>query len=177
GQQGNVWNTNWPRQPAGTLPLFLDNVILQLGRYQEIESPIKPGMNKLLSPGSAVSEVNIKRVDPSTSNVTKLTRRPGQDLVFGDTDVVGLYEASWGERQPFRFSVNLFDQEESNIATRDNVRIGYDTIQAEQAPVKARRELWWLSSSNGFSISSVYASNQRFSAIFKCSIFVFVIVG
>jgi hypothetical protein len=142
GQYGNVWNTNWPRQPAGTLPLFLDNVILQLGRYQEIESPIRPGMNKLLSPGSTVTDVTVKRVEPMASSASKLTRRQGQDLVFGDTDVVGLYEANWGERQPFRFSVNLFDQDESNIATRDNIRIGYDTVKAEQAPVKARRELW-----------------------------------
>lgn len=142
GQQGNVWNTNWPRQPAGTLPLFLDNVVLQLGRYQEIENPIKPGVNKLLSPGGTVADVSVKRVEPTASSSLKLTRRLGQDLVYGDTDQVGLYEANWGERQPFRFSVNLFDQEESNIATRDSVRIGYETVQAEQAPVKARKELW-----------------------------------
>lgn len=142
GQQGNVWNTNWPRQPAGTLPLFLDNVVLQLGRYQEIEHPIKPGVNKILSPGNVVQEVSVKRVEPEASQATKLTRRQGQDLIFGDTDQVGLYEANWGERQPFRFSVNLFDQEESNIAVRDTVRIGYETVNAERAPVKARRELW-----------------------------------
>ncbi len=142
GQQGNVWNTNWPRQPAGTLPLFLDNVVLQLGRYQEIENPIKPGVNKMLSPGSATKDVTVKRVEPSESQPTKLTRHLGQDLVYGDTDQVGLYEANLGERQPFRFSVNLFDQEESNIAIRDTVRIGYDTVNSERAPVKARRELW-----------------------------------
>lgn len=142
GQQGNVWNTNWPRQPAGTLPLFLDNVILQLGRYQEIEHPIKPGVNKILSPGASTQDVMVKRVEPTQSSASKLTRRQGQDLIFGDTDQVGLYEASWGERQPFRFSVNLFDQDESNIAVRDTIRIGYETVNAERAPVKTRRELW-----------------------------------
>ncbi len=142
GQQGNVWNTNWPRQPAGTLPLFLDNVVLQLGRYQEIESPIKPGVNKMLSTSSTTKEVTVRRVEPNESQPTKLTRRQGQELVFGDTDQVGLYEANMGERQPFRFSVNLFDQEESNIAIRDSVRIGYDTVSNERAPVKTRRELW-----------------------------------
>lgn len=142
GQQGNIWNTNWPRQPAGTLPLFLDNIVLQLGRYQEIEAPIRPGVTKLLSLGGNQKEVTVKRSEPTVSASSTITRRLGQDLVYGDTDQVGLYEVFWGERQPLRFSVNLFDQEESNIATRDNIRIGYETVQAELAPVKARRELW-----------------------------------
>lgn len=142
GQQGNVWNTNWPRQPAGTLPLFLDNVVLQLGRYQEIEHPIKPGVNKVLTPGATTQEVTVKRVEPTVSTPTKLTRRQGQDLIYGDTDQAGLYEANLGERQPFRFSVNLFDQDESNIAIRDTIRIGYETVNSERAPVKTRRELW-----------------------------------
>ncbi|HQR43741.1 MAG TPA: hypothetical protein PLX97_13695, partial [Gemmatales bacterium] len=142
GPGGNIWNTNWPRQPAGTLPLFLDNVVLQLGRYQEIENPIKPGVNKLLSPGSSKAEVIVKRVEPTSANFNRITRKQGQDVVFGETDQVGLYEANWGERQPFRFSVNLFDQDESNVATRDSVRIGYETVKAEQAQVKTRRELW-----------------------------------
>ena len=47
GQRGEVWNTNWPRQPAGTLPLFLDNVILQLGRFQEIEAPDAAGATEV----------------------------------------------------------------------------------------------------------------------------------
>ena len=57
GQRGEMWNTNWPNQPAGTLPLFLDNLILQLGRFQEIEAPTKPGQNKVLSPGASVTRL------------------------------------------------------------------------------------------------------------------------
>jgi len=142
GQRGLVWNTNWPRQPAGTLPLFLDNVILQLGRFQEIESPTKPGTPKLINPAASAQNVTVRRAEPPGGSSTKLTRRLGQDLVFGDTDTVGLYEASWGERHPYRFAVNLYDPEESNIAVRSEVQIGYETVKAEQAPVKTRRELW-----------------------------------
>jgi hypothetical protein len=142
GQRGDVWNTNWPRQPAGTLPLFLDNLILQQGRFQEIENPTRPGQNKLFSPAASVQEVTVKRVEPAAATQTKLTRRAGQDLIYGDTDTAGLYEATWGERHPYRFAVNLFDPEESNIAIREAVQIGYETVQAERAPVKTRRELW-----------------------------------
>jgi hypothetical protein len=142
GQRGEAWNTNWPNQPAGTLPLFLDNLILQLGRFQEIESPTKPGQNKVLSPGASVQEATVQRVEPPGGKATKLTRRAGQDLVFGDTDSAGLYEANWGERHPYRFTVNLSDPEESNIAVRDAVQIGYETVKAERAAVKTRRELW-----------------------------------
>jgi len=92
------------------------------------------GSTRCSAPGSATKDVTVKRVEPSESQPTKLTRHLGQDLVYGDTDQVGLYEANLGERQPFRFSVNLFDQEESNIAIRDTVRIGYDTVNSERAP-------------------------------------------
>jgi hypothetical protein len=142
GARGDVWNTNWPRQPAGTLPLFLDNVILQLGRFQETENPTKPGINKIISPSANIQEVTVKRADPPGTAQTKLTRRAGQDLVFGDADTIGLYEANWGERHPYRFAVNLFDQEESNIAVRESVRIGLEEVTAERASVKTRRELW-----------------------------------
>ena len=51
---------------------------------------------------SSKAEVTVKRVEPTTASFNRLTRKQGQDVVFGETDQVGLYEANWGERQPFR---------------------------------------------------------------------------
>ena len=85
-----------------------------------------------------MQEATVKRAEPAGGATIKLTRKAGQDLVFGDTDTVGLYEASWGERHPYRFTVNMFDPEESNIAVHSEVQIGYESVKAERAPVKRR---------------------------------------
>lgn len=145
GGEFPAWNTNWPKQPAGTLPLFLDNVLTQLGRYQEFEPPTKPGQPKSFAPGVAASEARIRRTDPAGGEEVKLEGGRGRELTFNAPEAVGLYEARWGEPQPYRFAVDLFDANESELEPRKDLIIGDETINAAPEAIRQRQELWpWL---------------------------------
>src|SRR5262249_33015338 len=71
-----AWNPNWPKHPPGTLPLFLDNVLVRLGRYKEFEEPQKPGAVKTLDPGSA-EKVTVVRREPEGGTPETVKREPG----------------------------------------------------------------------------------------------------
>lgn len=144
--EGNAltWNTNWPKQPAGTLPLFLDNVITQLGRYSEYEESFRPGIPITLRPDVDVKSVTVKLTDPPGAAVT-LLRTPGRELIYNAPETAGIYEVSWGEPQPYRFAVNLFDAAESSIQPRKDVQIGVEEVATEKETLRKRRQVWpWL---------------------------------
>ncbi len=138
----NIWNTNWPRQPAGTFPLFFDNVVLQLGRYKEYEDSTRPGEPKALELEVPVRSVEVRRLDPAGDAAVEIQSIPGRELAFGDTDYVGLYEASWAAGQTYLFAVNLFDSQESMIEPRRELQIGEEVVSGEEQPMRRRRELW-----------------------------------
>jgi hypothetical protein len=142
GARGPVWNTNWPKQPAGTLPLFLDNVLTKLGRFKEYEDPHKPGVPKVLEPGAAVNQVAVARADPNGLAPEALRREAGKELIYGPPNLVGLYHVSWAEQVRYRFAVNLFDAPESLIEPREALWVGEDQVSQSQEPVKKRQELW-----------------------------------
>lgn len=137
-----AWNTNWPKQPPGTLPLFLDNVLVTLGRYKEYEEPQKPGAVKTLDPGSA-STVTVVRREPESGTPETLKREAGRELTYGAAEQVGVYEADWGQTDPYRFAVNLFDLNESDIQPRENIWVGDEEIKMAAEPVRQRQELWF----------------------------------
>jgi hypothetical protein len=144
GGDSPVWNTNWPKQPAGTLPLFLDNVLTQLGRYQEFETPTRPGQAKAFAPGVVVTGAEIKLVDPP-GPAAEIQHSAGRELVYNAPEAVGLYEARWGEPQPYRFAVNLFDVSESDLEPRTDLLVGDERISTEPEVIRKRQELWpWL---------------------------------
>jgi hypothetical protein len=138
----NIWNTNWPRQPAGTFPLFFDNVIIQLGRFKEYEDSIRPGEPKPLEFGVPVKAVEVQRVDPPSTQVERVVQTPGKDFMFGNTNTVGLYDATWGDNERYRFAVNLFDAQESNIEPRTDLQVGDQKLGTDQEPIRRRQELW-----------------------------------
>jgi hypothetical protein len=138
----NIWNTNWPRQPAGTFPLFFDNVIIQLGRYKEYEDSIRPGDPKPLEFGVAVKDVDVLRVDPPGPIPEHVEQTAGKDFIFGNTNTVGLYDVTWGDNDKYRFAVNLFDMQESNIEPRTDLQIGDQKLSEDQEPIRRRQELW-----------------------------------
>ena len=46
----------------------------------------------------------------------------GRELTYGSPEQVGVYEVSWGQGDPYRFAVNLFDINESDIQPRESSR-------------------------------------------------------
>ncbi len=140
-----TWNTNWPKQPAGTLPLFLDNVVTQLGRFQEVEESSRPGQPKPLAPGRPVAAVRIEQVEPRSGPAVDLQPAPGRELVWNSPENVGLFAVEWGESEPFRFAVNLFDADESCIVPRPAALLGEEQVGAAAEPLRFPREFWpWL---------------------------------
>lgn len=144
GATAPVWNTNWPSQPAGTLPLFLHNVVTQLGRFQESEEPSRPGKVKDFSPGRPVERAVIRQREPTVGQPVELIRSAGRDLSWNAPEYVGLYEVEWGESEPFRFAVNLFDPEESLLDAQGTAQLGEERLQVVAEPVRQHLELWPL---------------------------------
>jgi hypothetical protein len=70
-------------------------------------------------------------------------REPGRELTYGSAEQVGVYEASWGQNDPYRFAVNLFDLGESDIQPRENIWVGDEEIKKAAEPVRQRQELWF----------------------------------
>ena len=135
------WNTNWPLQTS--FPLYLRSILYTLGNLSEspTEETIQPGqaITIRLPPG-----VEQARVQPPTgpAQVVKRTNRP--ELTFADTDQLGVYTISLGQRNRY-LAVNLLDPDESNIEPQRSVRLGSEEIEQSQQVRRQPRDLWkWL---------------------------------
>jgi hypothetical protein len=135
------WNTNWPLQTS--FPLYLRSVLYTLGNLSEspTEETIQPGqaITIRLPPG-----VEQARIQPPTgpAQVVKRTSRP--ELTFADTDQLGVYTISLGQRTRY-LAVNLLDPDESNIEPLRSVRLGSEEIEQSQQVRRQPRDLWkWL---------------------------------
>jgi hypothetical protein len=135
------WNTNWPLQTS--FPLYLRSILYTLGNLSEspTEETIQPGqaITIRLPPG-----VEQARIQPPTgpAQVVKRTNRP--ELTFADTDQLGVYTISLGQRNRY-LAVNLLDPDESNIEPQRSVRLGSEEIEQSQQVRRQPRDLWkWL---------------------------------
>lgn len=135
---GEKWNTNWILKSS--FPVFLRNVLYSLGNVRDAttEESLRPGEQKLIAPGLSVKRMEIF---PPSGESRKLERGPRPEFAFGETNELGVYEATWEPKERLRFAVNLFDLEESNIEPRTIVQIGSEKI-ASGEPRKQPRELW-----------------------------------
>lgn len=136
-----VYHTSWPLQP--TFPLFLRNVLIQLGnvRFAGVDDPLRPGDVMPLRPG-AEQEVRVFKPGALTSQAFDRGNRP--EVTFGGTDARGVYTAEWGSgdaRQTRRFAVNLLDADESDLAPLTQVQIGSTTVAAGESR-RVPFELW-----------------------------------
>jgi hypothetical protein len=143
-QEGNneVANTNWPKQPVGTLPLFLDNVVSLMGGYRDFEEPHKPGLPKSFLPTIAAQSAQVRRVDPPGGETVRLLPTRQGEWLYNAPASAGLYEVNWGEPEPFRFAVNLCDTTESDVQPRYQVEIGPQTVEAAPEQMRERQPLW-----------------------------------
>jgi hypothetical protein len=144
GPDGSMkWYTLWPIRPK--FPLFLRNVLLQLGNVREdaAEENVRPGQTVTLRPDAAVETVTVRIPQgklPVPPDPITLTRSPQGDFLFKNTEEPGLYRVEWdgGARN---FAVNLLDEAESNVQPRDIVQIGEQRLAAE-GKVGRPVELW-----------------------------------
>jgi hypothetical protein len=145
------FNTDWPQRPS--FPTFWLNVMEYFaGQMDEVG-------DRAVRPGEAVEFT----VEQSPERVTVVSPAGLQSHVVRDrsgfyhfqaTDELGHYEVRHRDQTVFRFAVNLFDRDESNVALRVQtstdaedgaiapVRIGFQDVQAETEYRPVRREAW-----------------------------------
>ncbi|MFO0937400.1 MAG: BatA and WFA domain-containing protein [Gemmataceae bacterium] len=133
------WNTTWPLKPS--FPLFLRNVLFSQGNVRDAsaEETIRPGQVKPLRLG-AVAEIQVTKPDNSTKTVSRGNRA---DFSYAETGQLGVYTVAWsGESR--RFAVNLFDNQESDLAPAPAIQIGETNIDAGDVR-KTPKDLWkWV---------------------------------
>jgi hypothetical protein len=144
--------SNWYEKPS--FPLFFRNVLYILGNVDDsVRSvSVQPGEPVVLRPEAGFRFIELTTPAKQT---LKLQRGDRHELVFSDTDSVGIYRYHVGakdsdqdkdlEKEPMRgFAVNLLDANESNIEPRDSIRIGDERITAGEEKLQTR-EIWkWI---------------------------------
>lgn len=133
--------TNWWLRPS--FPVFIYNVVDYLGNAASAERnrPWKPGDVITLPVRGSASQVTVRTPEGQTHT---LTRQGSEPLRFSRTDPPGIYEVTAGSART-RFAVNTFDEQESHIAVRNELSIGYEPVEGDAGRRTTRRELWkWL---------------------------------
>lgn len=85
-----------------------------------------------------------KEVTLALPDGTKVTARADSAGVvrFGATDKVGIYQVEDGIKGRDTFAVNLEDDWESNIAPRQNLRIGIQEVKRGEEITSSTPEIW-----------------------------------
>jgi len=145
GEQ-RFFNTDWWRRLS--FPTFVFNSLYYLGGHRQAVggSTIRPGEIYRISTESQAEKLTVHTPRGEVQTVRRGSRN---EFVFSATDRVGIYEVRDENKLLQRFSVNLFDSSESDIAPRgyeeNAIAIGYNEIEAQTAFEPARREIWkWL---------------------------------
>jgi hypothetical protein len=143
--EGNMQvNTNWPRRRS--FPVFVLNAVKYLGgvRNNLAMLPVTPGAAVTLRLTSGTRRASVET--PRGERLT-LEAPPGGNLVFTQTDALGVYQVREDESSQVRqqFAVNLFDGRESDLTPAEKLNLGYEEVAATRDLLPQRRELWrWL---------------------------------
>jgi hypothetical protein len=81
------------------------------------------------------------------NKVERVSRGNQSQIVFTQTEIPGTYRVLVeGGKDPVEmFTVNLFSQRESNIATVPELSLGPENVAASKAITRSRSEFWrWL---------------------------------
>ena len=137
-------NTNWPIRRS--FPAFVYAVLGYLGGGGggQAGETVKPGQ-----PVAIKSDAQSDQLTVQNPAGTKLSATRGKDgsFHFSDTEELGPYEVLDGAKTVERFTVNLFDELESNIppAKEGSIQIGNSKIEDSHLLEPVRRETWkWM---------------------------------
>lgn len=143
--EGNAnFNTDWVKKLS--FPIFVQNVVSQLaGGYRfNASQGFEPGE---LVKFRTVLPTQTAEVTTPDGKKSKLSPRPDKCFVFTSTELKGIYEVNDLETDSLDqlFSVNLFDNRESDLSVRDTLEIGYEEIEGTVESVPARKDYWsWI---------------------------------
>jgi hypothetical protein len=142
--QGVAINTDWGRKRS--FPVFIYSAVEFMGGgITESSAPtVQPGWPIGLQLSSRFK--NFEVAFPNGTR-TELVRGDESRSIFTQTDQPGPYAvfADGLERPIETFCVNLFSTRESNLATEETVKMGYEKVAASNATAQARQETWrWI---------------------------------
>ena len=147
-----TFNTDWPRKHS--FPTFWFNVLdyFTSGQATSIVQH-KPDRPVELRVNSQSENLTVELPDGVRRNVP--VEQPGR-LEFHETSQLGTYKVLSDSQVVKRFSVNLFDRDESDVRLRlrqadedgvqvvESLSIGYVDVGAQSPTSPMRRELWKL---------------------------------
>ncbi|HEY2827862.1 MAG TPA: VWA domain-containing protein, partial [Pirellulales bacterium] len=132
-------NTNWPIRRS--FPAFVFVVLNYLGGASGVQAgeSVKPGQPITLHSDAPVDELTV--VTPNAGTLSA-QRGAGGTFHFSETGEPGPYEVRQGSKPLQRFTVNLFDPSESNIAPakEQSIQIGHVTVAGQIAYQPVRQE-------------------------------------
>lgn len=137
-------NTDWPIRPS--FPVFLLNSLEYLGGSVSTagSKSIQPGEPAVLSLASRFEKVKIISPDKKEELID---RSGSPQLIYNRTDQFGFYqvEPSDSDKTLQLFTVNLFSERESKLATPAEITLGEEKVGSIRAEETVRREYWrWL---------------------------------
>ena len=127
-------------------PILFANLFEYLAPHGIVENPngARPNQPVSISPGPGATSVSVS--PPQGEPV--LLESPGETVLFGGTGQIGFYTVRVSDGVNFQeavFAVNLFSPAESQIAARDQVRVGQASVPASGENEVSSREIWgWL---------------------------------
>lgn len=134
-----ITNTNWYAERSW--PVFLLNVLRHLaGAADATGAPsYRPGETVRVRLENAITSPSVKRIGGAAVDVTP---GPGGSLEIIDTELPGNYRVENETKLADLFAINLFDPQESDIATVKEIDIGYESVAAQDGTIDQRQELW-----------------------------------
>ncbi len=137
-------NTNWILRRS--FPTFVFAVLGYLGGNDGAQAgeTVKPGHPLALKSDLPVDELQV--LTPQGARLTAPRSRTGS-FQFSDTEELGPYKVQENDKTIEQFTVNLFDELESNIrpAKEKSIQIGHISVDASPGYEPVRRETWrWL---------------------------------
>lgn len=142
---GMTANTDWPIKRS--FPVFVYNSLEYLGGAVATagSKTVKPGQSVTLNLANRYDNVQVERPGKQT---TAVERSGGPQVIYTQTDKAGVYrvQPTGSDRLLQMFTVNLFSEQESDIAPAAGVTIGAKEVKAaEPLAQQARFEAWrWL---------------------------------
>ena len=132
-------SSNLPMLAA--FPIFVSNALNWLtgADAKSSHSQVKPGDPIRFSPPSTAVDLVATVRKPDGEEVEFHLKE--SDLVFDDTDRVGIYEIT-GKGFAGKFAVNLLDESESNIKPADKIKIAGQEITSSTTSTIGNREIW-----------------------------------
>ena len=137
------YNTDWHKKPS--FPFFMQNIIRTLGsgaRFNSLRAN-RPGNSVKIKPRYPYEEIDVKNPKGRKQSIKQQSNKT---FVYNQAEETGIYSVSEkGSKEVDQlFAVNLLDRLESDIAVRDELKLGYEAIKGNPSREPARRDFWTL---------------------------------